>query len=87
MEGTSKISTIQHSKRVEATAIELVVQAVIKVATVEKREVEGKMIILMSNTTIIKSLDILLVNVMPTRIIHKKLKQSLQGKRMMRVHC
>lgn len=40
-------------------------------------EEDGEMIKAMYNVIISKSLDILLVNVMPTRMIDKKLKQNL----------
>lgn len=53
-----------------------------------EEEVEGRNLIkAMSNAKHFKNLDILLINVMPTRKIHKKMKQRLQGKKvMMRTH-
>lgn len=87
MEETPEIPTIQHFKRVKAIVIEVVDKAIIKVTIIEEEEEEGNMIRAMYNVIIVKSLDILLVNVIPTRMIHKKLKKNFQGKRMMRAHC
>lgn len=86
VEGTPKIPTIQHFKRVKEVETEVRDQEISKVATIEEGEEEGKMIRAMYNVIIVKSLDILLMNVMPTKRIDKKLKQSLQGKKIMRVH-
>lgn len=54
--------------------------------TIEEEEEDGRMKITMFNVTTAKSLDILLANVTSTRMIHNKMKQSLQGKKMMKAH-
>lgn len=61
-------------------------QTIIKVVTIKEEEEDEEMTKAMFNVIIVKSLDILLAIVMPTRMILKKMKQTLQGKKMMRAH-
>lgn len=86
VEGTPKIPKIQNFKRVKSDATNVVDQAITKVETIYEDKEDVKMTRATSNATIVKSLDIFLAKVIPTRMIHKKLKQSLQGKKMMRDH-
>lgn len=68
---TPKILTIQHSKRVKATTTKVVDQTITNVTIIEE---DGKIKRATSNVITAKHLDILLMNVTPTRMIHKKLK-------------
>lgn len=70
----------------KVATIKVVDQEITKVATVEEDEEEENIIREMSNPTSVKSFDVFLVNVMPTRMIHKNLKQSLQCKKIMRAY-
>lgn len=83
---TSKIPTIQYSKMVKVATTKVVCQAIIKVETIEEEQEDEEMTRAISNVITVKSLDTSLANVIPTRMIHKKLKQNLQGRKMMIVY-
>lgn len=70
---TLKIPIIQHFETVKATITNVVYQTITRVATIEEEDEDGEMTRAMFNGIIAKCLDIFLVNVMPTRMIHKDL--------------